>query len=186
MFGLFKKSEYQEISQKIKYKNHKITESLSETGFKKFSKLSTKKKEGFLLKIIENMSGIDLFDNAHGYTFGFEDLPMFNYLLSTKENNYNLGVSGKDEYFGFRCDYLLSENIFCLSLRTKEENAKEHEQLKNILGQASMQVLNAYEKKPMKYETTKKAKKLHDEMISTTYLNEFSYNERKKNPVRVI
>ena len=48
-----------------------------------------------------------------------------------------------------------------------------------------MQVLNAYEKKPMKYETTKKAKKLHDEMISTTYLNEFSYNERKKNPIKV-
>ena len=55
---------------------------------------------------------------------------MFNYLLSTKENNYNLGVSGKEEYFGFRCDYLLSENVFCLSLVTKEENAKEHELLK--------------------------------------------------------
>jgi len=183
IFSLFKKSEYQEISQKIKYKNHKIIEALNETGFKKFSKLSAKKREEFLSKIIENMSGIDLFDNAHGYTFGFEDLPMFNYLLSTNENNYNLGVSGKEEYFGFRCDYLLSENVFCLSLRTKEENDKEHEALKNILGKASMQVLEAYQKKPMKYDTTKKAKKLHDEMISTTYLNEFSYNKRQKNHV---
>ncbi len=185
MFGLFKKSEYEEISQKIKYKNHKITEKLNKEEFNKFSKLSSKKREEFLSKIIESMSGVDLFDNAHGYTFGFEDLPMFNYLLSTKENNYNLGVSGTKDFFGFRCDYLLSENVFCLSLRTKEENEKEHEGLKNILGQASMQVLSAYEKKPMKYETTKKAKKLHDEMISTTYLNEFSYNERKKNPIRV-
>lgn len=186
MFGLFKKSEYEEISQKIKYKNHKITEKLNKEEFTKFSKLSSNKQKEFLSKIIENMSGIDLFDNAHGYTFGFEDLPMFNYLLSTKENNYNLGVSGKEEYFGFRCDYLLSENVFCLSLRTKEENDKEHEALKNILGKASMEVLNSYEKKPMKFETTKKAKKLHNEMISTTYLNEFSYNERKKNPIRVI
>ena len=186
MFNLFKKSEYEEISQKIKYKNHIITEKLNKEEFKKFSKLSSKKREEFLRKIIENISGIDLFDNAHGYTFGFEDLPMFNFLLSINKNNYNLGVSGKDEYFGFRCDYLLSENVFCLSLRTKDENDKEHEELKKILGKASKQVLNAYQTKPMKYETTKKAKKLHDKMISTTYLNEFSYNEKKKNPIRVI
>ena len=39
----------------------------------------------------------------------------------------------------------------------------------------------------MKYETTKKAKKLHDEMISTTYLNEFSYNKRQINiPIKII
>ena len=186
MFNLFKKSEYEEISQKIKYKNHIITEKLNKAEFKKFSKLSSKKREEFLRKIIGNISGIDLFDNAHGYTFGFEDLPMFNFLLSINKNNYNLGVSGKDEYFGFRCDYLLSENVFCLSLRTKEENEKEHVELKNILGQASKQVLNAYEKNTMKYETTKKAKKLHDEMISTDYLNEFSYDKMKKNPMRVI
>jgi len=35
-------------------------------------------------------------------------------------------------------------------------------------------------------EVTKKAKKLHSAMISTNYLNEFSYNEMKKNPIRVI
>ena len=186
MFGLFKKSEYEEISQKIKYKNHKITEKLNKEEFNKFSTLSEKKQKEFLRKIIEDISGIDYFAQVFGYTFGFEDLPMFNFILSVKENNYNLGVNGTKDFFGFRCDYLLSENVFCLSLRTREENDKEHEELKNILGQASKQVLNAYEKNTMKYETTKKAKKLHDEMISTTYLNEFSYNERKKNPIRVI
>jgi hypothetical protein len=186
MFSFFKKSEYEEISQKIKYKNHKITEALNKTEFNKFSKLSSKKQEASLSKIIENMSGINFFNNAHGYTFGFEDLPMFNYLLSIHENNYNLGVSGKEEYFGFRCDYLLSENVYLLTLRSKEENDKEHELLKNILGKASMEVLGAYQKKPAKYETTKKAKKLHDRMIGTEYLNQFSYNEMKKNPIRVI
>lgn len=186
MFGFFKKGEYEKISQKIKYKNHKITGALDKVEFKKFLKLTPKKREKFLGDIIEDMSGIDLFDNTHGYTFGFEDLPMFNFLLSVNKNNYNLGVSGKDEFFGFRCDYLLSENVFCLSLRTEDENNKEHELLKNILGKTNMEVLNAYEKKPMKFETTKKAKKLHDEMISTNYLNEFSYNERKKKPIRVI
>ena len=150
MFNCFKKSEYEEISQKIKYKNHKITEALNKTGFKEFSKLSIKKREAFLSKIIEKMSGIDLFDNAHGYTFGFKDLPMFNYLLLISEGNYNLGVSGKKDFFGFRCDYLLSENVYLLTLRSKEENNKEHEELKNILGKASMQVLNAYQKKPCK------------------------------------
>ena len=32
----------------------------------------------------------------------------------------------------------------------------------------------------------KEIEKLHDEMISTTYLNQFSYEKRKKNPIRVI
>ena len=49
-----------------------------------------------------------------------------------------------------------------------------------------MEVLNAYQKKLAKFETTKKAKKLHDRMIGTEYLNEFSYNEMKKNPIRVV
>ena len=186
MFNFFKKSEYEQISQKIKNKNYNITNKLNKKEFKKFLKLSSKKQKEFLRKIIEDISGIDYFAQVFGYTFGFEDLPQFNYVLSVSEDNYNLSIAGKDEYFGFRCDYLLSENVFALSLRTKEENNKEHVELKNILGQASMQVLNAYEKKPMKYETTKKAKKLHDEMISTTYLNQFSYEKRKKNPIRVI
>jgi len=111
---------------------------------------------------------------------------MFNYILSINENNYNLSISGKDEYFGFRCDYLLSENVFRLTLRSKDENDKESKELENILGGTNTQLLNAYKKNPMKYETTKKAKKLHSKMIGTSYLNEFSYNERKKNPIRVI
>lgn len=185
MFNFFKKSEYEEISQKIKYKNHKITEALNKTEFNKFLKLSSKKRKEYLREFIEGISGTDYFAEVFGYTFSFKDLPQFNYLLSVSEDNYNLGVSGKKEYFGFRCDYLLSENVFALSLRTKEENDKEHEELKNILGQASQQVLNVYKKNTMKYETTKKAKKLHDEMISTTYLNQFSYEKRKKDPIRV-
>ena len=40
MFNLFKKSEYEEISQKIKNKNYKITDKLNKKEFKKFSKLS--------------------------------------------------------------------------------------------------------------------------------------------------
>ena len=185
MFNFFKKSEYEQISQKIKYKNHKITEKLNKEEFNKLSKLSSNKRKEFYRKIIEDISGVDYFAQVFGYTFSFKDLPMFNYILSVSEDNYNLGVSGTKDFFGFRCDYLLSENVFCLSLRTKEENDKEHEELKNIIGRASMQVLNAYEKNTMKYETTKKAKKLHDEMISTTYLNQFSYEKRKKDPIRV-
>tara|TARA_R110002012_G_scaffold273476_1_gene459346 strand:+ start:227 stop:784 length:558 start_codon:yes stop_codon:yes gene_type:complete len=185
MFNFFKKSEYEEISQKIKYKNHKITEALNKTEFNKFLKLSSKKRKEYLREFIEGISGTDYFAEVFGYTFSFKDLPQFNYLLSVSEDNYNLGISGKKEYFGFRCDYLLSENVYLLSLRTKEENDKDHDDLKNILGKASTQVLEAYKDKPAKYETTKKAKKLHDEMIGTMYLNEFSYNERKKNPIRV-
>ena len=186
MFNFFKKSEYEEISQKIKNKNYKITDKLNKKEFKKFSKLSSKKQKEYLKKLIEGISGTDYFAQVFGYTFSFKDLPQFNYVLSVSEDNYNLSVNGIKDFFGFRCDYLLSENVFALSLRTKEENDKEHEELKNILGQASQQVLNVYKKNTMKYETTKKAKKLHDEMISTTYLNQFSYEKRKKNPIRVI
>ena len=52
MFNLFKKSEYEEISQKIKYKNHKITEKLNKTELNKFSKLSEKKQKEYLKKKI--------------------------------------------------------------------------------------------------------------------------------------
>ena len=186
MFSFFKKSEFEEISEKIKNKNYKIIDKLNKTEFKKFSKLSSKKQKEYLEKLIEGISGIDYFAQVFGYTFGFEDLPQFNYVLSVSEDDYNLSIAGKNEYFGFRCDYLLSENVFRLTLRSKEENDKEHNELENILGKTNMQVLDAYKKKPMKYETTKKAKKLHDIMISTMYINEFSYNERKKNPIRVI
>lgn len=186
MFKFFNNSEYKELSQKIKKINHKIIEKLNKREFNKISKLSSKKHKEHLRKIIEGINGEDFFAQAYGYTFGFADLPMFNYLLSTNKNNYNLSIAGKDEYFGFRCDYLLNENVFCLSLRSKEENAKESKELENILGKVNINLLKTYQKKPMKYETTKKAKKLHDEMIGTMYLNEFSYNEQKKNPIKVI
>ena len=185
MFNLFKKSEYEEISQKIKYKNHKITEKLNKTEMNKISKLSSKKQKENLRKIIEDIGGED-FNQVLAYTFGFKELPMFNYILSTNGNNYNLGISGKDEYFGFCCDYLLSENVYLLTLRSEEENNKENKEIENMLGATSKQVLNVYKENSKKLETTKKAKKLHKEMISTDYLNEFSYNEMKKNPIRVI
>ena len=44
MFSFFKKSEFEEISEKIKNKNYKIIDKLNKTEFKKFSKLSSKKQ----------------------------------------------------------------------------------------------------------------------------------------------
>ena len=184
MFNLFKKSEYEKTSQKIKYTNHKITEKLNKAEMNKISKLSSKEEKENLRKIIEDIGGED-FNQVLGYTFGFKDLPMFNYILSINGNNYNLSVSGKDEYFGFRCDYLLSENVYLLTLRSEEENDKENKELENILGATSTQVLNVYKENSKKLETTKKAKKLHAEMIGSEYLNQFSYDERKKNPIKV-
>ena len=185
MFNFFKKSEYEKISQKIKYTNHKITEKLNKEEMIKIYKLSSKKQKENLRKIIEDIGGED-FNQVLAYTFGFKDLPMFSYILSINGNNYNLTVSGKDEYFGFRCDYLLRENVYLLTLRSKEENDKESDELDKILGETNTQLLNAYKKKPKKFETTKKAKKLHDEMIGTMYLNQFSYDKMKENPMRVI
>jgi len=185
MFNLFKKSEYETISQKIKYKNHKITEKLNKAELNKFSKLSSKKQKEYLREVIEGTGGLN-FSQVLGYAFDFKDLPMFNYILSINGNNYNLGISGKDEYFGFCCDYLLSENVYLLTLRSEEENNKENKEIENMLGATSKQVLNVYRENSKKLETTKKAKKLHKEMIGTMYLNEFSYNESKKNPIRVI
>lgn len=185
MFNLFKKSEYEKTSQKIKYTNHKITEKLNKAEMNKISKLSSKEQKENLKKIIEDIGGEDFYQ-VLAYTFGFKDLPMFNYILSINGNNYNLSVSGKDEYFGFRCNYLLSENVYLLTLRSKEENDKESDELDKILGETNTQLLNAYKKKPKKFETTKKAKKLHDEMIGTMYLNQFSYDKMKENPMRVI
>ena len=185
MFNFFKKSEYEKISQKIKYKNHKITEKLNKAELNKISKLSLKKQKEYLKEVIEGMGGLN-FSQVLGYAFNFKDLPMFNYILSINGNNYNLGVSGKDEYFGFRCDYLLSENVYLLTLRSEEENSKDNKEIENMLGTTNKQVLNVYRENSKKLETTKKAKKLHKEMISTDYLNQFSYDEMKKNPIRVI
>jgi hypothetical protein len=112
---------------------------------------------------------------------------MFKYFISLYENNYELSVSGIEDFKGFRCDYLLNENVFRLVLIKQEEHDKEENQLREILGKVSTPTYNVLKNyNPKKKETTKKAKKLVEEMISTTYLNEFSYNQRKKNPMRVI
>jgi hypothetical protein len=114
---------------------------------------------------------------------------MFRYLISFYENNYELCLLGTEDFKGFRCDYLLNENVFRLVLIKQEEHDKEENQLREILGKVSTpnyNVLKVYNQISKKKETTKKAKKLVEEMISSSYLNEFSYNERKKNPIRVI
>ena len=71
---------------------------------------------------------------------------------------------------------------------TKSEVEKREGIVKNMV-KAKRDLVRNYGKdaeKVMYGSSTKKAKKLHDEMIGTMYLNEFSYNERKKNPIRVI
>ena len=183
MFNLFKKSEYEEISQKIKYKNHKITEKLNKAELNKFSKLSSNKQKEYLREVIEGMGGLN-FSQVFSYAFNFKDLPMFNYILSINGNNYNLGISGKDEYFGFQCDYLLSENVYLLTLKTNDEVKQDEDDFKRLIGNDTFDITNKITK--TSFEVTKKAKKLHDRMIGTEYLNEFSYNERKKNPIRVV
>jgi len=45
MFNLFKKSEFEIISQKIKNKNHKIIEALNKNEFKNFFKLKEKEQK---------------------------------------------------------------------------------------------------------------------------------------------
>ena len=57
MFGLFKKSEYEEVSGKIKNKNYEITSKFNKDEFKKFSKLSLKNQKEYLKELIEGISG---------------------------------------------------------------------------------------------------------------------------------
>lgn len=154
MFNLFKKNEFEALCQKIKNKNHKIIETLNKNEVKNFFKLSEKEQKERLRKIIEELSGLD-FSLVFAYSFHFKDLPMFTFNLHIKKNDYLLVVLGNDDFYGFQCDYFLSENVFRLTLESNDE-------------------------------VTKKAKELHNEMIGTMYLNEFSYNERKKNPLKVI
>ena len=183
MFNLFKKSEFEILSQKIKNKNHKIIEALNNNEFKKFFKLNEKEQKEKLRKIIEELSGLD-FSKVFAYNFHFEDLPMFTYNLHIKKNDYLLVVSGEDVFFGFKCDYFLSENVFRLTLKNSEEIKEDEEDFKNLIGKETFNITRKITK--TSFEVTKKAKKLHNEMIGTMYLNEFSYNERKKNPTKVI
>ena len=183
MFNLFKKNEFEIISQKIKYKNHKIIETLNKSEFIKFSKLSKKKQKDYLRKMIDNLSGSN-FAKVFAYSFDFKEIPMFSYNLHISENNYQLVIYGKEEFNGFKCDYLSNENVFRLTLKNNDEVKEDEDDLKRLVGNDTFDIVNKISK--TSFEVTKKAKKLHKEMISTTYLNEFSYNERKKNPIRVI
>ena len=70
------------------------------------------------------------------------------------------------------------------SLKINEEIQENEDDFKNLIGKETFNVVNKITK--TSFEVTKKAKKLHQEMISTMYLNEFSYNERMKNPIKVI
>jgi len=182
IFNFFKNSELEDISKKIKNKNHKIIETLNKNEVKKFFKLSEKEQKDKLRKIIEELSGLD-FSLVFAYSFHFKDLPMFTYNLHIRENDYLLVVLGKDNFFGFRCDYFLSENVFRLTLKSNDEMKEDEEDFKNLIGEKTYNITRKITK--TLFEVTKKAKELHKEMISSSYLNEFSYNERKKNPIRV-
>jgi hypothetical protein len=182
MFNLFKKNEFEILSQKIKNKNHNIIETLNKNEFKKFFKLNEKEQKEKLRKIIEELSGLD-FVQVFAYSFHFKDIPMFTYNLHIKENDYLLVVYGRNDFFGFQCDYFLSENVFRLTLKSNEEIQENEDVFKNLIGKETFNIVNKITK--TSFEVTKKAKKLHNEMISTMYLNEFSYNERMKNPIKV-
>jgi alanine-alpha-ketoisovalerate/valine-pyruvate aminotransferase len=183
MFNLFKKNEFESLSQKIKNKNHKIIDTLNKNEVKNFFKLSEKEQKERLRKIIEELSGLD-FSLVFAYSFHFKDLPMFTYNLHIKKNDYLLVVSGEDDFFGFKCDYFLSENVFRLTLKNSEEIKEDEEDFKNLIGKETFNIKRKITK--TLFEVTKKAKELHKEMISSSYLNEFSYDERKKNPIKVI
>ena len=183
MFNLFKKSEFEIISQKIKNKNHKIIETLNKNEVEKSFKLNEKEQKEKLRKIIEELSGLD-FTLVFAYSFHFKDLPMFTYNLHIKKNDYLLVVLGRDDFFGFQCDYFLSENVFRLTLKNNDEIKEDEEDYKNLIGKDTFNITRKIKK--TSFEVTKKAKELHKEMIGTMYLNEFSYNERKKNPIKVI
>ena len=183
MFNLFKKNEFEIISQIIKIKNHKIIEALNKNEFKNFFKLKEKEQKEKLRKIIEELSGLDFSLVLFAYSFHFKDLPMFTYNLHIKKNDYLLVVSGEDDFLGFKCDYFLSENVFRLTLKNSEEVREDEEDFKNLIGKETFNITRKITK--TSFEVTKKAKELHNEMIGTMYLNEFSYNERKKNPIRV-
>ena len=182
------KNEIKEISKKIKRINHKIITKLNINETTKLSNLNQKNRDKRIEEIIESLSGQN-FNKITAYYFSFEELPMFKYLISFYENNYELCILGVEDFNGFRCDYLLSENIFRLVLIKQEEHDKEENQLREILGKVSTpdyNVLKTYNHFSKKKETTKKSNQLVKEMISTTYVNEFSYNQRKKNPIKII
>jgi hypothetical protein len=73
--------------------------------------------------------------------------------------------------------------VFRLILISNEEIQENEDVFKNLIGKETFNIVNKITK--TSFEVTKKAKKLHQEMISTDYENEFTYNQRKKNPTVV-
>jgi len=177
------KNEIEDISKKIKNKNHYLIDKLNKEEIKRLSKLDEKSKKKRVREIIEDLSGQN-FSEVFSYCFNFEELPFFSYQLHLTKDNYNLTLYGTNEYNGFQCDFLLNENVFRLTLKTKDEFNEDEEDFKRLVGKEAFEISKKVIIKSL--EVTKKAKKLHSAMISTNYLNEFSYNEMKKNPIRVI
>ena len=180
--NIFKESEYDVLSKKIKNKNYQIIEKLSKSETQKLSKLNENNRDNKIKEIIKNLSGKNILRGVVGYQFNFEEIPMFYYLLYISGNNYSLSINGEDDYFGFQCDYLLNENIFRLTLKSKEEVNEDEEAFKKLIEKTPQVVLKIIEESKKNFEVTKKAKKLHSKMISTDYLNDFSYKEYKINP----
>ena len=81
---------------------------------------------------------------------------MFTYNLHIKKNDYQLVVLGKDDFFGFKCDYFLSENVFRLTLISNEEIQENEDIFKNLIGKKTFNLANKITK--TSFEVTKKAK----------------------------
>ncbi len=183
--NIFKESEYDVLSKKIKSKNYKIIEKLNINEMEKISKLSEQNRDNKIKEIIKNLSG-EISRGFIGYNFHFDELPMFNYHLNINKNNYLLLIFGEDDYFGFKCDYLLNENVFRLTLKSKEEIDDDEDTFKRLTTKVSPVALQIIEKNKKNFEVTNKAKKLHSRMISADYLNEFSYNKYKNDPITIV
>ena len=123
---------------------------LNKNEVKKFFKLNEKEQKEKLRKIIEELSGLD-FALVFAYSFHFKDLPMFNYNLHIKKNDYLLVVSGEDVFFGFKCDYFLSENVFRLTLKSKEEVNEDEEAFKKLIEKTPQVVLKIIEETVEKF-----------------------------------
>jgi hypothetical protein len=183
--NIFKESEYDVLSKKIKSKNYKIIEKLNINEMEKISKLSEQNRDNKIKEIIKSLSG-EISKGFIGYNFHFDELLMFNYHLNIYKNNYSLLIFGEDDYSGFKCDYLLNENVFRLTLKSKEEIDDDEDTLKRLTAKVSPVALKIIKENKKNFEVTNKAKKLHSRMISTDYLNEFSYNKYKNNPITIL
>jgi len=81
------------------------------------------------------------FSEVFSYCFNFEELPFFSYQLHLTKDNYNLTLYGTNEYNGFQCDFLLNENVFRLTLKTKDEFNEDEEDFKRLVGKEAFEIL---------------------------------------------